>query len=113
MPQIKVMKSVALLWMFNETSTFTSLVTHETYKINHQFECNEKCSIYLITWKQYLEQYVGHLFRPFSSMNQNGILNNASVTFTDKTDSTNLLKNFEKNLENYGRMDLILTKMCD
>ena len=24
----------------NETLTFTSLVTHETYKINHKFDCN-------------------------------------------------------------------------
>ena len=24
----------------NETSTFTSSVTHETYKINHKFDCN-------------------------------------------------------------------------
>ena len=31
----------------NETSTFTSSVTHETCKINHKFDCNSKCLIYL------------------------------------------------------------------
>ena len=31
----------------NETSTFTSSVTHETFKINHKSYCNSKCLIYL------------------------------------------------------------------
>ena len=30
-----------------ETLTFTSTVTQNTYKINHQFNCSEKCLIYL------------------------------------------------------------------
>ena len=33
----------------NETSIFISSVTHETYKINHKFDCNTKCLIYLLT----------------------------------------------------------------
>ena len=33
----------------NQTSSFTSSVTHETYKINHKFDCNSKCLIYLLT----------------------------------------------------------------
>ena len=30
----------------NETSTFTSTVTGETYIINHRFDCNERCLVY-------------------------------------------------------------------
>ena len=33
----------------NETDSFTSMVTRETYKINHKFDCMEKCLIYLLT----------------------------------------------------------------
>ena len=32
----------------NETSTFTSSVTLETYKANHKFDCNSKCLIYYL-----------------------------------------------------------------
>ena len=42
-----------------ETSCFSSSVTNETYRINHQFECNEKCSVYLLNCKKCLKQYVG------------------------------------------------------
>ena len=31
----------------NETDTFTSTVTKKTYKINHKFDCSDKCLIYL------------------------------------------------------------------
>ena len=33
----------------NETSTFASTVTVETYIINHKFNCNDKCLAYLLT----------------------------------------------------------------
>ena len=33
----------------NETSTFTSTVTGETYIIKHRFDCNERCLVYLLT----------------------------------------------------------------
>ena len=33
----------------NEISTFTSLITGETYIINHKCNCNGKCLIYLLT----------------------------------------------------------------
>ena len=32
----------------NETSTFASTVTGETYLINHRFDCNERCLVYLL-----------------------------------------------------------------
>ena len=104
-----------------ETSCFSSSVTNATYNTNHQFECNEKCLVYLLTCKKCLKQYVGqtidtfrhcwnnyktndrtfqcsepcmqeHLFRPFSSPGCNGFLNDVSVTFIDKTNPSDPLK---------------------
>ena len=115
----------------SETSTFTSSVTHETYKINHKFNCNSKCLIYLLTCKQCSKQYVGqtiydfrfrwnnykdieindrrrsetwmqeHLFRHFSSSGHNGFLIDVSITFIDKTDTSDPLKR-----EDYWRRTL-------
>ena len=104
-----------------ETSCFSSSVTNETYKINHQFECKMKCLVYLLTFKKCLKQYVGqtidtfryrwngyksndrkfqpsepcmqeHLLRHFSSVGHNIFLNDVSVTFIDKTDPSHSLK---------------------
>ena len=48
-----------------ETSYFSSSVTNGTYKINHQFECDEKCLVYLLTCKKCLKQYVGQTIDTF------------------------------------------------
>ena len=40
-----------------ETSTFTSTATQNTYKINHQFNCSEKCLVYLLTCNKCFKQY--------------------------------------------------------
>ena len=42
-------KSCEVCININETSTFTSTVTEETYIINHRFDCNERCLVYLST----------------------------------------------------------------
>ena len=42
----------------NETSTFTSTVTGETYIINHRFDCIERCLVYLLTRNKWKMQYV-------------------------------------------------------
>ena len=42
----------------NEMDSFDSSVTQEDYKINHCFNCNEKCLIYLLTCKVCLKRYV-------------------------------------------------------
>ena len=42
----------------NETETFTSIVTKKTYKINHRFDCSDKCLICLLTCKKCLIQFV-------------------------------------------------------
>ena len=49
----------------NETDTFTSTTTGETYKINHQFNCNTKCLVYLLTFKVWLKQYAGQTAEEF------------------------------------------------
>ena len=41
------------------TDSFTSSFTQNTFKINHNFNRDDKCLIYLLTCKQYRKQYVG------------------------------------------------------
>ena len=43
----------------SETETFTSTVTHTSYKISHSFDCNDKSLIYLLTCKTCLKEFVG------------------------------------------------------
>ena len=42
-----------------ETETFTGTSTNQTYKINHEFNCNKSSLIYLLTCKICRKQYVG------------------------------------------------------
>ena len=101
-----------------ETETFTSTFTNQTYKINHEFNWNESCLIYLLTCKICRKQYVGQtvgifrsrlnnyksndrnylvgdpcmqkrIFEHFNSEGHTGFLENLSVTFILKTDSQN------------------------
>ena len=92
-----------------------SQVTGETFKINHQVNSDDRCAIYLLTCKLCQKQYTGettddfryrwnsyksnsgrfdrkeswmqeHLCRHFSSPVCRGFLNDASVTWINKTD---------------------------
>ena len=101
-----------------ETEAFTRTSTNQTYKINHEFSCNESSLIYLLTCKSCRKQYVGktvdimcsrwnnyksndrkylvgdpcvqeHIFEHFNSESHTVFLENVSVTFIDKTDSQN------------------------
>ena len=114
----------------NETDSFISTVTGETYKINHKFDCMEKCLIYLLTCNKCRKQYVGqtvdtfryrwnnyrsnsrkhahgiscmqeHLYEHFCDSEHSGFLNDVSITFIDKTDPTNPLQR-----ENYWKHTL-------
>ena len=105
----------------SETELFTSTVTHTLYKINHSFDCNDKCLIYLLTCKTCLKHYVGsttdcfryrwnnykrndrkhsrdeaclqeHLFEHFNSKGHNGFLHDVSFTLINKTDLKNPTK---------------------
>ena len=42
-----------------ETNTLISTVTHKTYKINHNFDCDKNCLVYLLMCKHCSIQYVG------------------------------------------------------
>ena len=93
-------------------SCFSSSVTKQTYKINHQFDCNEKCLVYLLTCNKFLKQYIEqninifghrwnnykstnrkfqrsesciqeHLYRDLSNTGQNGFFSDVSVLFKD------------------------------
>ena len=107
------------------TDMFTSTTTSKSFKINHKFNCDDNCLIYLLTCKCYGKQYVGestdefrlrwnnyknndrenarnelcmqeHLFEHFKSEGHSGFLGNVSVTLTDKTDGKD-----PKRRENY------------
>ena len=41
-----------------KTNSFSSTSTKKTYKINHLFNCNEKCVVYVLTSRVCLKQYV-------------------------------------------------------
>ena len=97
--------------------SFASNVTKEEYKINHCFDCNENCFIYLFTCKVCLKQYVGqtvyelrlrwnnyktnnrkdervescmqeYLFEYFSVEGHDGFLEDISITVIDKESRT-------------------------
>ena len=42
-----------------KTERFSSTVTKKVYIINDTFNCNDKCLIYLLTFKKCMLQYVG------------------------------------------------------
>ena len=100
----------------NITDSFTSSVNQNTYKINHNLNCDDKCLIYLLTYKEYRKQYVGettyafhkswnnyksnarkfligescmqrHLIGHFQSPEHTGFIENVCITLIDKTDS--------------------------
>ena len=50
-----------------ETGTFTCSNNQTTYKINHKFDCNEKCLVYLLKCNKCLKQYVGQTVDTFRS----------------------------------------------
>ena len=105
----------------NETDSFTSTGTRETYKTNHKFDCMLKCLIYLLTCNKCRKQYVGqtvdtfcyrwnnyrsnsrkhaygiscmqeHLYKHFCDSEHSGSLNNVSIIFIDKRHLTNPLQ---------------------
>ena len=49
------------------TDTFSSFVTKSAYKINHNFNCNSKCLIYLLSCKTCGKQYTGKTVDKFRS----------------------------------------------
>ena len=104
-----------------ETDTFTSTVTGETFKINHRFDCNDKCLVYLMTCNKCKKQCTGqttdqfcskwnnyksksrsfdrgeqcmqeHLYKHFEGECHSGFCEYVSVILTDETDGSSLIK---------------------
>ena len=100
----------------NETLTFNSLVDGREYVVNHEFNCDSRCIVYLLTCKVCNKQYVGqttqrfrerwNLYRQhnnlairgkdayqiqfhlhFEDERHNGLFNDVQITFIDKTDA--------------------------
>ena len=100
-----------------DTDTFISTVSGESFKINHQLNCDDICLIYLLTCKQCHKQYTGettddfryrwnsynsssrkfdrkepcmqeHPYKHFSSPGHMRFLNDVSLTLIDKTDGS-------------------------
>ena len=98
------------------TPTFNSLVDGEEYVVNHEFNCDSRCVVYLLICKVCNKQYVGqttqrfrerwNLYRQhnnlaikggdayqkqfhlhFEDENHNGLFNDVEITFIDKTDA--------------------------
>ena len=101
----------------NETDTFESFQTKQKYKINHHFNCNDKCLIYFLSCKPCSLQYVGsttdkfrlrwnnykendkkalrgeehmqpELFEHFAAGNHDYFLTDCSITLIDKIDGS-------------------------
>ena len=97
-----------------QKQTFASTATQNTYKINHQFNCSEKCLVYLLKCNKCLKEYVGqtvdefhrrwnnyksnyskfqrlepcmqeHLFSHSSMAGHDLFLNDVFIAFIDKT----------------------------
>ena len=49
-----------------ETNTFQRFVSRKVYKINHHFNCDSKCIVYLLSCKVGGLQYVGSTVHRFS-----------------------------------------------
>ena len=47
--------------------TFTSFTTKSTYEVNHSFDCNDKCLIYLLNIKRSGKEYAGKITDHFRS----------------------------------------------
>ena len=104
-----------------ETDILTSTVTGESFEINHKFNCDDRCLIYLLTCNKCRKQYVGktvdsfrfrwnnykcncykhtkggsvkqqHLYDHFVLEDHAQFVNDVSIIFIDKADPTDPLK---------------------
>ena len=57
--------------VISETDTFSSSVTGESFEINHKFNFNDKCLVYLATCKKCNKQHTGQTKDNFRSRRNN------------------------------------------
>ena len=55
----------------NDTDTFDSFTTKKSYKINHKFDCNGKCKIYLFSCKTCGKEHTGKTTNRFRYRRKN------------------------------------------
>ena len=67
-----------------ETETFTSTSTNQTYKINHEFNCNESSLIYLLTCKICRKQCFGQIVDIFRTRLNNFKSNDRKYLFGEQ-----------------------------
>ena len=77
---------------------FSSSVTNETYKINHQFEYNEKCQVYLLIYKKCLKQYVGQTIDTFRHCRNNYKSNDRKFQRSEPRIPEHLFRNFSNSV---------------
>ena len=77
------------------TEEFTSFTTKITYKVNHSFDCNDKCFIYLMSCKPCSKQYVGSTNDHFRSRKHN------YKSYVRKAESGNMGKVKQKFLQSH------------
>ena len=65
-----------------EANMFTSTVTGKTYKINHNFDCDENCLVYLLTCKHCGIRYVGQTIADLLTFVIDGIIIRITVQNT-------------------------------
>ena len=90
-------KRFAMCLNFNETSTFTSS------EINHTFDCNSKCLIYISTCKQCSEQYLGQTTDDFQFRWNNYKDNNRKYERSEACMQEHLFKHFSSPRHNAFR----------
>ena len=88
-------KRCELCKYITETNTFTSTVTGETFKINHHFDCNDKCLVYLMTCNKWKKQYTGQTTDHFRSRWNNYMSKSRSFDRGEQCMQEHLLKHFE------------------
>ena len=79
----------------NIIDEFTSFTTKKSYKINHSFNCNDKCLICLLICKSCGEQYVGNTTDHFRSRWNN------YKSVVKKVESGNMEDGKQKFLQSY------------
>lgn len=105
------------MWRVSKADTFSNTVTGECFKINHKFNYNDKCLLYLATCGIWNKEYTGqttdsfrsrwsnhkskirkfvknekcmqeYLYSHYESEGHNGFRDDVSITLVDKSDGS-------------------------
>ena len=79
-----------------ESNTFSSSVDKKEYVINHSFNCNDKCIIYLLTCNKCKMQYVGKTVDDFRLRLNNYKVNNRKSLRKESYMQQHLFEHFSR-----------------